>query len=70
MAMTSTIDHGPAIVIPHGHCLYRTIVMVVTAVDTHGDGLYNCGLSWSWPLLLWLLKVMTATIVATNGHGL
>ena len=29
----------------------------------------DCGYSYSWPLPLWLLVVMAATIVGTHGHG-
>ena len=45
------------------------MVMVSTIVDTHGHGLYHCGYSWSWSLLLWILMVIAAIIVDTHGHG-
>ena len=39
-------------------------------MDTHEDGLYNCGYAWEWPLLLWLRMGMVSTIVVTHGNAL
>ena len=44
------------------------MVMTETIVDTYGHGHFYCGYSWSWPLLLWILMVMTTTIVDAHGN--
>ena len=45
------------------------MAMAATIVVTHDHGLYYCGHSWLWPLLLWLLMIMASNIVDTHGHG-
>ena len=44
--------------------------MASATVDKHENGLYLCGYSWEWSLLLWLLMGMASATVDTHGNSI